>query len=120
MHIFLFHLLISPIRVMHQDNNQDINIEIRNQTNYENKLVIKQENHLSFVFSSLIVFYISCFAACIVFLFPHNLFAKERIPQLVLILFIAFNGICLLLRKVPSLKTYIILISFLLGLLIGV
>jgi hypothetical protein len=106
---------------MNDNNSTEENIEIKVNNNIiSEKHLIKSNEINSLLFESLLIVFTSSLIAQLLFLIPASYNLKSLLPTIVLSLFGIITLILIVIKKQPTIKTYLYLISLLIGIIIGI
>ena len=104
---------------MDNRDSEQLNIQVRNQIIQE-KVLIKSSEISTTLFQSLLINFSTALIIQLLSIIPSSYSLRTLLPTIFLVLTTISVLILILLKKQPTLKTYLLLIAFLIGLIIGI
>jgi len=104
---------------MEQKETEQLNIQVKNQVIQERSL-IKVEETITVIFYSISACFASSLFIQVILLIPSSYNLINQLPVIILLIFIFSSVILIILKKIPTIKIYLIILAVLIGLLIGV
>jgi hypothetical protein len=98
--------------------SEQLNIQVKNQVIQERSLT-KVEYNTTFVFKTISACFGSSLLMQLISLIPSSYNLLNQLPLIISLLLIASSVILVITRKVPTIKTYLLILAVLIGLLIG-
>lgn len=103
---------------MENKDSEQLSIQVRNQVIQERSL-IKVDYNTTFIFQTIF----SCFASSLLMqlitLIPNSYRIINQLPIIISLLLIGVSGVLVIVKKVPTVKTYLLVIAVCFGLLMG-
>lgn len=98
--------------------NEQLSIQVRNQVIQE-KALIKVDDYITFIFKTILTCFSTSLFIQVVNLLPSSYQLTNQLPLIVSILVILTSMVLIVINKLPTLKTYLLVISAIIGLLMG-
>lgn len=104
------------------DNNsteENVIVKVDNQVAQERTLIKSSEIN-TLLFQSLLVTFSSSLITQVIFLIPASYKIFSLLPNILLVVCILATLVLIVIKKQPTLKSYLLLIAFLIGVAIGI
>lgn len=98
--------------------DEQLNIQVRNQVIQERSL-IKAEYNTTFIFQTICTCFASSLIMQVISLMPSSYNLINQLPIIISLLLIASSLVLVVLKKAPTLKTYLLILAIFIGLLLG-
>ncbi|MBW4451069.1 MAG: hypothetical protein KME38_30730 [Spirirestis rafaelensis WJT71-NPBG6] len=100
------------------NRDEQLNIQVKNQVIQERSL-IKVEYDTTFIFQTICTCFGSSLFMQVISLIPSSYNLINQLPIIISLLLIASSLVLVVLKKVPTLKTHLLIIAVFIGLLLG-
>ncbi|MBW4600997.1 MAG: hypothetical protein KME29_15730 [Calothrix sp. FI2-JRJ7] len=98
--------------------NEQLSIQVRNQVIQERSL-IKVEGHTTFIFQTIFCCFGSSLLMQLITLLPNSYKLINQLPVIISLILIGVSGVLVVIKKAPTVKTYLLVIAVCFGLLMG-
>ncbi|GAX46260.1 hypothetical protein NIES4075_72810 [Tolypothrix sp. NIES-4075] len=106
---------------MENNNSSEENIQIKVNNNIvAEKTLVKSNEITSLLFENLLIVFTTSLITQLLFLVPASYNLRNLLPTIVLSLFGIISLVLVVIKKKPTLKSYLYLLSFLIGIIIGI
>ena len=103
---------------MQSKENEQLNIQVKNQVIQERNL-IKSEYNTTFIFQTICTCFGSSLITQVISLLPSSYNLINQLPVIISLLLIVSSVVLVVLKKSPTLKTYLLMLAVFIGLLLG-
>jgi hypothetical protein len=97
---------------------EQLNIQVKNQVIQERSL-IKADYNTTFIFQTICTCFGSSLIMQVITLIPSSYNLVNQLPIIISLLLIASSLVLVVLKKVPTLKTYLLILAIFIGFLLG-